>query len=63
MKINVKYKNTVSNQYHVGKIMLYFIPDRFLLNSKPRYLLESKTIGSGCLYNSLDEYKAHNKPL
>ena len=27
------------------------------------YILESKTIDNGCLYNSLDEYKAHNKPL
>ena len=35
----------------------------FLLNLSPGYLLESKTIDNGCLYNSLDEYKAHNKPL
>ena len=51
MKITINYKNAVSNHGHHDK------------NLKPRYLLESKTIDNGCLYNSLDEYKAHNKPL
>ena len=43
--------------------MQFHIKGRVLLNLKPRYLLESKTIDNGYLYNSLDEYKAHNKPL
>ena len=49
MKITIRYKNNEVKS--------------FLLNLSPGYLLESKTIDNGCLYNSLDEYKAHNKPL
>ena len=48
----MKMQNPVSNWFFT----------HVLLQLITRYLLESKTIDNGYLCNSLDEYKAHNKP-